>query len=357
MEFAYLNTHSCLDDVEDPHQTIKDAIEQAQIVDEAGFDVVWFPEHHFIRSYTSPAPLMAVVDAAHRVKRARIGTSVILAPMHHPLALAGQIAYADHLTEGRIEIGFARGASDYEVKRYGFSRIEAAERTRECVEAIIGLLSTENFAFAGKHWQFAETTSIPRPFQKPYPRLWMASRSPETVRFTIEKRMGMMLTVQQEDLSRLRAQIGLVDAIVDDLEEYPRPPLSVARNCFVTKDKAEALQAMEYVARLRAISFQHRHDNANIQGGYLAPAELPEGAEISTEELARRLVVGDPETVVEKLKTIESMGVDQFVLNMDQGQPQEMIRRSLELFATEVMPHFKSGTNGSAAAKSQLVGR
>jgi alkanesulfonate monooxygenase SsuD/methylene tetrahydromethanopterin reductase-like flavin-dependent oxidoreductase (luciferase family) len=64
--------------------------------------------------------------------------------------LAGEIAYADHLTDGRIEFGFARGASDYEVTRFQISRIEAAERTRECVEAVIGLLTTEDFACCEK---------------------------------------------------------------------------------------------------------------------------------------------------------------------------------------------------------------
>ncbi|MFN8636111.1 MAG: LLM class flavin-dependent oxidoreductase [Chloroflexota bacterium] len=357
MEFAFLTTHSATDAVEDPHQTILDARELVQLLDQAGFDMIWFPEHHFIRSYTSPAPIVAAVDAANRVKRARVGTSVILAPMHNPLLLAGEIAYADHLTDGRIEFGFARGASDYEVTRFQISRIEAAERTRECVEAVIGLLTTEDFSFQGKYWQFPPTTSIPRPFQKPHPRLWLASRSPETVSFTIEKQLGMMLTVQQEDLPRLRAQIALVDALVDELEEYPRPPLSVARQVYVTHDKRDALEAMELVARMRAISFQHRHDNADIRGGYLAPAPMPEGTDISPEELMRRLVVGDPETVVEKLKEIEAMDVDQFVVNMDWGQPQEKIRRSLELFATDVMPHFRSSasTTGSAIPPAELV--
>jgi len=356
MEFAYLTTHSCTDDLEDPHQTILDAREQVQLLDQAGFDMIWFPEHHFIRSYSIPAPIIAAVDAAQRVKRARVGTSVILAPLHHPLVLAGEIAYADHLTNGRIEFGFARGSSDYEVKRFQLSRIEAAERTRECVEAVIGLLTTENFAFEGKYWQFPATTSIPRPFQKPHPRLWLASRSPETVSFTIEKQMGMMLTVQQEDIPRLRAQIALVDALVDELEEYPRPPLSVSRMVYVTHDKRDALDAMELVARLRAISFQHRHDNADIRGGFLAPAEMPEGTDISPEELMQRLVVGDPETVVEKLKVIEGMDIDQFVVYGDWGQPQAKVRRSLELFATDVMPHFRSGAPSErAGASGELV--
>ena len=83
---------------------------------------------------------------------------------------------------------------------------------------------------------------------------------------------------------------------------------------------------------------------------------MPEGADISPEELMRRLVVGDPETVVEKLKEIEAMEIDQFVVNMDWGQPQEKIRRSLELFATDVMPHFRSGASSSpAGTPAELV--
>jgi flavin-dependent trigonelline monooxygenase, oxygenase component len=44
---------------------------------------------------------------------------VILSPYHHPLLLAEQIAMADHLTEGRREVGFARGSYVYEYQRLG----------------------------------------------------------------------------------------------------------------------------------------------------------------------------------------------------------------------------------------------
>jgi alkanesulfonate monooxygenase SsuD/methylene tetrahydromethanopterin reductase-like flavin-dependent oxidoreductase (luciferase family) len=364
VELAYLVTHTCLDPTEAPAQTVADAFAQIDLLDGVGFDMIWFPEHHFVRAYSSPSPLLGAVAAAHRVKHARVGTSVILAPLHHPLTLAGDIAYADHLTGGRLEVGFARGSSEYEVSRFQLQSIEAGERTRECVDAIGGLLSQANFAFHGKYWQFAQTTIVPRPLQQPMPRMWIASRSPETVRYTIERRLGMMLTVQQETVARLQSQIGLVDAMVDDLEEYPRPPISVSRMLYVSKDRADTLRAMEYVARARATNFHIHPDDARIVGGHGEPGPLPDGYAYSPEELADRLVVGDPETVIAKLNAIEAMGVDQFVVYMDWGQPHEKIRRSLELFATEVMPHFatkagngQAGSADSTAASPSLIGR
>lgn len=356
MEFSYLVTHASLNRQEDPHEVFLDAMEQAEIVDQAGFDIVWFPEHHFVRLLSIPSPILGVLAALPRVKRARIGTSVILAPLHHPLTLAGEIAYADHATDGRLEIGFARGSSEYEVNRYGFSSIEAAERTRECVDAVMGLLANENFAFEGKYWRFPETTIVPRPYQKPMPKVWIAARSPETVKWTIEQHLGMMLTVQQEPLKRLRAQVGLVDALVDDLEDHPRPPLSISRMTYVTRDRADALRAMEYVAKGRGMGFNLRHDSGRGMAGGLPDSDAaPEGVYIGPEELADRLVVGDPETVVEKLKAIEAMGTDQFVVYMDFGQPQEMIRRSLDLLATEVLPHFQSSSPAVVEERRETV--
>jgi alkanesulfonate monooxygenase SsuD/methylene tetrahydromethanopterin reductase-like flavin-dependent oxidoreductase (luciferase family) len=68
------------------------------------------------------------------------------------------------------------------------------------------------------------------------------------------------------------------------------------------------------------------------------------------------LVVGDPETVIAKLNAIEAMGVDQFVVYADWGQPQEMVMRSLELFAAEVLPHLNRSST-VANREQALAGR
>ena len=87
-----------------------------------------------------------------------------------------------------------------------------------------------------------------------------------------------------------------------------------------------------------------RHDTVFIDNGYVPPVPLPEGAQYTPETLMERLLVGDPETVIEKLKEFEALGVQQLVLFGDWGMPQRRVMRSLELFAERVMPHFKADT-------------
>lgn len=346
MEFAHFASMACLDNVENPHDLLKDSREQIQFVDEAGFAMIWFPEHHFIRQYTAPAPLLAVVDAAGRVKNAKVGAAVIVTAFHDPLVTAGEIALVDHLTDGRFEIGFGRGSSHYEFARFGLSHSESSVRNHEFIQVLLGLLNNENFSYNGKYWNFPPTTTVPRPYQQPMPSMWLAARSPESLRFAIENEFGLMMTVQQEPIERLQAQVNLVDALVDDLGDYPRPPLSISRIVYVTKDKTDALAAMDYVQRLRASSFTHHHKaedlDGSIRGGYIEPLAHPDDHENIHEELMNRLVVGDPETVVEKLKQIEAMGAEQFVVFNDFGQPQAQVMRSLDLFCSDVMPHFTS---------------
>lgn len=353
MEFAYFAPSCCLDDSESSRETILRAREQVVLADQLGFDVIWFPEHHFSRAMSSPSPLLSAVDAAQRTRNARVGTSVIIAAYQHPLALAAEIALADHLTDGRLEVGFGRGVWQYEYSRFGVTQTEAAERTKECVQAVMGLLTQENFAHEGKYWQFPPTTIAPLPFQTPSPKLWMAARSPESVSFTIEHGLGMFITVQQEPVSRLRAQIGLVDAMVEDLERYPRPKISVSSMTYVTNDKRDGLTAMEWPWRMRLTNYRlhfEAPDANELDIDLAARRSLPDGTSYTPEEMMERLVVGDPETVVEKLKAIEAMGVDQFVVYADFGYDHEKVMRSLELFGERVMPAFEKSASRQPAA-------
>lgn len=341
MRFAYFVSQSCHDAAESPAETIRQAREQMHAADEAGFDILWFPEHHFVRSYTSPAPLMSAVDAAHRVKHAKVGTAVILTTFHNPLITAGEIGLASHLTDGRLEVGFARGGSIYEFDRMGLTQQETVERNYESMQVLLGLLRNEEFEHHGKYWSFPPTTTIPRPLDNPKMPIWMASRSLDSVKFAVENELGMMITIQLEPIERLKTQLRLVNAVVDELEDYPRPQISFSRMAYVTDSRADALEAMTHAWNTRAIGYQVHHGTANGRAGHFEPQAWPDGTVYSQEDLAERLVVGDAETVIEKLKIIEAMGVDQFVVYMDFGQPHDMVMRSLEMFVEKVMPAFQ----------------
>jgi len=73
-----------------------------------------------------------------------------------------------------------------------------------------------------------------------------------------------------------------------------------------------------------------------VKGGAIVPLDV----EISPEEAENALVMGTPEQCVEKLKTYEALGIHNMQLNMNFGANHHDVMRSLELFATRVMPHF-----------------
>jgi alkanesulfonate monooxygenase SsuD/methylene tetrahydromethanopterin reductase-like flavin-dependent oxidoreductase (luciferase family) len=163
--------------------------------------------------------LLSVVDAANRTTRIRLGTSVILSPYHHPLLLAEEIAMADHLSNGRLEVGFARGSYVHEYARLGIGgEIEAGERQTECLDILLGIWAhDDDFEYHGKYYSFPPTYTLPRPYQEPHPPLWMAARSADTMRFAIERGFGLHVSPLRQPMSRLIGQMNLLDALVQEL--------------------------------------------------------------------------------------------------------------------------------------------
>jgi alkanesulfonate monooxygenase SsuD/methylene tetrahydromethanopterin reductase-like flavin-dependent oxidoreductase (luciferase family) len=343
MQFGYFVHYAGPD--KSSRQRYRDAHEQIEFLDEVGFAHVWFPEHHFTQLTHAAAPLLSVVDAANRTKRIRLGTSVILSPYHHPLLLAEQIAMADHFTEGRLEVGFARGSYVYEYQRLGIgSEIEAGERQAECLDILLGMWDQDDdFEYHGKYYSFPPTYTLPRPYQEPHPPLWLAARSADTMRFAIERGFGLHVSPLREPMARLVGQMNMLDALVEETGVGQRPPIALQVLTYVAEDRAEVLGAMQEVWRGHVMNYHAHHNAAVIHRGY--PPETPlSGDVIAPDELAARLVAGDPETCVAKLRQYAAMGFDEFVVHLDFGLDQERTMRSLRLFAKEVMPHFAQDT-------------
>src|SRR5262245_57760277 len=125
-------------------ETLRERDELMEIADDGGFARLWFLEHHFIPTLVAPAPLIEVAHIAPRTRNTRLGTSVILSPFHNPLILAEEIALTDHLSNGRLELGFGRGASVLEANRLGVtSFVESGERQEELLEILFGIWGAE----------------------------------------------------------------------------------------------------------------------------------------------------------------------------------------------------------------------
>lgn len=339
MDFGLFVACHRMDEAVSTQKVYDEALQMVQLADEAGFRVAWFPEHHLIHYISSPSPLMFAVKAAARTQRIRVGTAILVIPYYNPLRLAGELGMADVLTDGRLEVGVGRGAFEYEFRQFGVNERIAAERLREGMEIVDGLLTQNDFSYSGRTCAFGPATSVPRPLQQPLP-FWVAARSPDTIRWAISRGYNLLSTPWREPFTRVRTLYEQVQALVAEVRPAKRPRFAVSRMTFVGDTDGDALDGM------KAIQLNHRlftrlfRDEATVKGGFTMPE--PVADEFAPEQLLANLVAGAPETCVEKLKMYEQLGVDHFIVYAAFGTDHARTMKSLRLFAERVMPHFEA---------------
>ena len=322
-------------------EVYREAREQIACAEASGFDVVWFPEHHFTHHWCCPNPLMSAIDAVRRTTRIRVGTAVIMTSAWHPLILAEQIAFADHLTDGRLEVGLGRGGSPYEYVRLEMTDSEAAERQRETLEILLGIWAKdEDYSYEGKCYKFPAVYTVPRPLQSPHPPLWIAARTPDTLRFCVTHGIGIQTTTLRGSMKATHATLNTIDALVEEVGAPAAPPFSILRETFVSDSESEIRRAMDLVLRNHTRVYNQIRGKGTVRGyGTLDP--LPEDPPLTTDLLVERSIVGDPDVCVEKLREYEATGAHEFIAHMDYGQDLPAILRSIEAFGTKVIPHFR----------------
>jgi alkanesulfonate monooxygenase SsuD/methylene tetrahydromethanopterin reductase-like flavin-dependent oxidoreductase (luciferase family) len=168
----------------------QEALDLAEEADRLGFSHIRIVEHyfHYYGGY-SPNPIVFLAAAAQRTRRARLVTGAVLPAFNHPLKLAGEIAMLDALSRGRLDVGFARAFLPHEFRRFGRSPDESVARFREGIEQVDLLLSRENVTHHGRFHTIENTTSWPRPAQRPRPKFYVAAlNTPDSFEFA--GRMG-----------------------------------------------------------------------------------------------------------------------------------------------------------------------
>jgi alkanesulfonate monooxygenase SsuD/methylene tetrahydromethanopterin reductase-like flavin-dependent oxidoreductase (luciferase family) len=320
------------------HQTLyKRALDIIKLAEDAGISTAWLPEHHLIEYIASPSPLMLLVAAAAKTSRIRLGTAIMVAPYYNPLRLAGEIGLADVLSDGRLDVGFGRGAFMYEFERFGVDEKIASARMREGLEIITGLLTQEDFAYSGTFQSFPASTAVPKSVQKPMPPVWIAARSPESISWAIERGYHQLMTPWRESFDRVAALYGQREEILKRINPKVRPKVAMSRMTVVGATDGEALEAMSDVQVNHRLWTRLFTGTADVKGGF-AKADPVEG-EYSSELLFENLVAGGPDLCIEKLKQYEKIGVDEYIVYPFQFD-HAAVMKSLNLFIERVMPAF-----------------
>ena len=167
MEFSQFLSAYFPDPAYGGRQLFADMVEQAEAADRLGFHSVTIPEHHLINILVTPSPLQMAVKVAGCTDRVDIVTSVVVLPLHDMRVLAGEVAQADILTDGRLVLGMGRGAFAYEMARMGTPIDTSKAKFDESLEVLMALLTRDEVGWDGDFYRFDPLTIMPRPMTQP----------------------------------------------------------------------------------------------------------------------------------------------------------------------------------------------
>ena len=140
-----------------------ECLEEIEEGERLGFTGVWLSEHHFVDDGYLPSPLVVAAAIAARTERIRIGTNVLLLPMHHPLRVAEDAAVVDLVSGGRFILGVGQGYVQHEFETLGFDRKFRPSLFEEGIEVIRQAWEEGRVGYEGKRWRFDDLPFEPRP--------------------------------------------------------------------------------------------------------------------------------------------------------------------------------------------------
>ncbi|MEE8110841.1 MAG: LLM class flavin-dependent oxidoreductase [bacterium] len=348
-------------DPEVGHTLYNDYLDVFELADRLGYDGICVNEHHQTCYGTMPAPNIMAAALARRTSQAKIailGNAICL--RDHPLRVAEEVAMLDVITKGRIISGFVRGVGD-EYTSFSMSPTTSRDRFLEAHDLILRAWTEPGpFAFEGRHYNFRYVNTWPRPYQKPHPPVWLPSQgSVETVIFAAERRYPYM---------QVFSPFTTVKRILDEYKNqarkfgYEAPPeqLGWAVPLYVADTDEQAWREAEPHIDFLFNKLLKRPLHQFFPPGYLTEKSMARVMGDKTVGNQRHdpramdekgmIIIGSAATVRDRLREYEqATGLGLLVVLLHFGSlPQDLTIKNVELFAKEVMPHFRAEVSTAA---------
>lgn len=316
--------------------------EDAQFAEHVGFESLWLTEHRFWYDGYLPSLLTAGGFIAGATKQLRIGTGCLLLPQHDPLRIAQGVNTLDQISHGRLDFGVALGYRDIEFDALGISRKKRASRMENALDVLRAASGGSNFGECPIYSSDRGNANLritPSAIQSPVP-IWVAAVGDKAVERAARRGLNILLSDAHDDrragelveLYHRTAQASGVDS--------SKTRFGILR--YVWVDESAARAETVTVPRLRSFLLEQlggwrylSDENGNSLG-----FEQPEALRKAAEGVIRNnAAIGTPDTVIRRLKNLESVGVNFIIArtHMVSESPEDR-HRAMELLATEVAP-------------------
>jgi alkanesulfonate monooxygenase SsuD/methylene tetrahydromethanopterin reductase-like flavin-dependent oxidoreductase (luciferase family) len=325
-------------------------IRLAERADALGYHSAKTVEHSFFDyGGHSPNPCVFLSAIAARTKRIRLVTGAVIPAFHHPAHLGGDLAMLDNLSNGRLDAGFGRAFLPKEFEVYGVPMEESRPRFEEAIGAIRRLWTEEEVSHHGKFWSFERVRLMPRTVQKPHPPIWIAAISAEeSFLYAAKHGFHLMIVPYAGKPGTLQEYVKLYRKVWAESGHKPgAEQIQVAQFCYVAEDSSTARKGFERICRRYLDTFAEactawQGKSSDQYPGY---DKMVASIMATTPEkivAAGGAFVGSPDEVVAQVRAcVATFGAIEPSMQINfGGSADSEAFRTLELFASQVMPRF-----------------
>jgi alkanesulfonate monooxygenase SsuD/methylene tetrahydromethanopterin reductase-like flavin-dependent oxidoreductase (luciferase family) len=308
-----------------------------------GFDEAWLTEHHFVDDGYSPSLFPIGAAIAARTHRIRIGTFLLLLPLHNPVRVAEDTATLDVISGGRFDLGVGLGYRLGEFDDQGTPARERAGRMQEGLMIVRRLLSGESVTIDGTYNRLRAIRIAPPALQCPHPPMWVGGTAPKA----IERAATMGFHFLSGGAESARTYDSALRACGRDPQEFG---IAAVRPTYVAPTRVEAWEIAAQPLRHMAVNYLQWTMEAK---GVPDSEQAANGLVPSVEEIAlaqtmdffgEQALVGTPGDVIDQIEDYRSRcRITHLVCMLPlPGMPPHRIRAGMDLFAREVIPYFRS---------------
>ena len=324
-------------------------LDLCKLADEGGLSHVKMTEH-YMRAYGGfcPSPLSFLAAVAAVTTRIRLMTGCLLPVFHHPVALASETAMVDALSDGRLDVGFARAYLPYEFDALGVEMDGSRERFDLSVDLIRRLWAGERVSVESEHLSFENVETLPRPVQRPGPPIWIAAVMSRKS-FVNAGRQGFGLLITPS-ISPLTEVAGLVATYRDSFRAQREGDVArvfASLPLFVGRDDEHATATADPLLQRYLDVWAQSTDSWATRGSadYRGYTGMSYAVRSMTPEKMRSVggaIVGGAEAVAERIGEVaDLLSVDGFLWQVDFGGVRaDVARPSVERLIESVIPEL-----------------
>jgi alkanesulfonate monooxygenase SsuD/methylene tetrahydromethanopterin reductase-like flavin-dependent oxidoreductase (luciferase family) len=313
----------------------RNLLEDAQQAERLGYHGVLVAEHHFTNYCAIPNPLMLAAAIGQRTSRIRIGTAVIVLPLHNPIRVAEDIAEADQLTGGRLEVGFGRGYAAYEFTPFGHDLDDSSAAMSDGLDVLDKLWSRSDVSSHDGRWPFPAITVTPQPVQRPRPPAWYACGSAQSFGAALDRDLFPFIAVGVRGGAFIKE---FRRAFEEECARRGKDPASTRFGAQVLAhyghDGAEIERGAQAGRLMYRITHRLMAGRQRVRAGLVDMSGTEPAADVATDQITSGSLIGDDHHVRGQLDWLMEIGVTDLSLNFRYGDlDSASVRRSMERVA------------------------